>query len=444
MNSMKRAGFIVSAATLSIGATTLGDVTTDSNGEDLRAEIAALRAEVAQLRSGDDWLSEARADEMRMLVADVVADADTRASLQGSGSTAGWDNGFFLASADGNYRLNVGGVMQFRMVYSVMDDDPGIDNYKRAFENTRTKLDFSGHVIDPSWNYRVTMDFGDAEGSSGSATLQNAYFVKSWDNGWAIKGGQFKLPVLREESIESFHQLAVDRSLVNEAFNQDYSQGVALMYQGEAFGWGLAISDGAASRNTQAVATNPTDTEFSFSTRIDWLASGAWEQFADFTSMPGSEMGMLFGGAVHYQNGEYGDIRSPELEIWQWTLDAQMEFDGANIFVAFVGTHTEGDGISDTDQYGLVVQGGMFLSDITELFLRYEWGDDDSSADDLSIITFGFNNYYAKHNLKSSVDFGFGINEVTSVWASPDVGWRANAPGNDGQFVLRAQMQLLF
>ena len=38
----------------------------------------------------------------------------TRASLQDSGMTAGWNDGFFLASPDGRFRMEVGGLVQFR------------------------------------------------------------------------------------------------------------------------------------------------------------------------------------------------------------------------------------------------------------------------------------------------------------------------------------------
>jgi hypothetical protein len=80
----------------------------DAEIDELRSEVSHLRDTVAELRStvqefqaGDDWLTQQRADEIRGLVRDVLADADTRASLLQDGMTAGWDKGFFLGSADG-------------------------------------------------------------------------------------------------------------------------------------------------------------------------------------------------------------------------------------------------------------------------------------------------------------------------------------------------------
>ena len=52
---------------------------------------------------GDNWMTEERAEEVRSLVRDVLADADTRASLLQSGMTAGYDDGFMIGSTDGNF-----------------------------------------------------------------------------------------------------------------------------------------------------------------------------------------------------------------------------------------------------------------------------------------------------------------------------------------------------
>ncbi|MBC8309009.1 MAG: hypothetical protein H8E83_00670, partial [Planctomycetes bacterium] len=73
---------------------------TPNNGLDARiAELesanAATNAVVEQLRleldqeraqNDNDWITEVRANEIRELVHDVLADADSRNSLQGSGA----------------------------------------------------------------------------------------------------------------------------------------------------------------------------------------------------------------------------------------------------------------------------------------------------------------------------------------------------------------------
>ena len=84
---------------------------------------------------------------------DALADASSRASLQGSGATVGYDNGFFMSSADGNFSLRVGALEQVRFVWEFdTQSDMG-------FENRRNQLHFGGHMFDPSWAYRVVFNY---------------------------------------------------------------------------------------------------------------------------------------------------------------------------------------------------------------------------------------------------------------------------------------------
>ena len=69
--------------------------------------------------------------------------------------------------------------------------------------------------------------------------------------------GQIKPPLLREELMSSRRQLAVDRSLVNEAFNQDYTQGIDLAYTGERLGFRVTVHDGIRTVNTTALSEDP-------------------------------------------------------------------------------------------------------------------------------------------------------------------------------------------
>ncbi|MCI0677253.1 MAG: septum formation initiator family protein, partial [Phycisphaerales bacterium] len=60
--------------------------------EALRNENQTMKGEIDELRAAtnEDWLTEARADEIRGLVSEVLSDADTRASLLQDGLMAGW------------------------------------------------------------------------------------------------------------------------------------------------------------------------------------------------------------------------------------------------------------------------------------------------------------------------------------------------------------------
>ncbi len=459
-----RVMFLVLAVTIGVGLPTIAAAQDAANEipesarktiADLTAKVADLERVVGRLRSGQDepWLTTRRAAAIRSLVQDVLADADTRSSLLQAGLTAGWDKGFFLGSADGNYLLKVQGQLQARFVYNTQDNSPD-DNDRWGFENRRTKIILSGNVIDTSWQYRIQTSAGSDGGGFG---LQDAFIAKVFADNWKLRIGQFKPPFMREEMVSSARQLAVERSLINEEFNQDRSQGVELAYSGDQFNAAVMINDGFGGDNTPALTE---DTEFGVTARVEARLGGSWDQFRDFASWPEQTTAVMIGAAVHYEQEEFGTgdglfidadadglddtPNDDELETLVFTADLSLEFGSANAFAAFVYRNLDRDS-TNADQLGLVVQGGVFLTDDLEIFARYEWGDlDTAGVADLSVITFGVNRFWDKHALKWSMDVGIGLNEIAEPFSASGAGWRTDGVGQDGQIVVRSQMQLLF
>lgn len=407
---------------------------------ELRNRVAELESDIRFMRRSNDsdWLTEQRADEIRSLISGVLSDADTRASLLQSGLTAGYDEKFFLGSTDSNFRLNIQGQLQFRFVYNNQDSS-GVDDDRWGFENRRAKLKFSGHFLDPSWKYEVQVELAR---DSGTITLNDANIKKLLGDEWAVKIGQFKAPFMREQLVSSKRQLSVERSLLNEEFSQDRSQGIQLQYQGDNLAIKAMIHDGFGTDNTSALTR---DTEFAVTARGEWLTAGNWKQFEDFTSWNDDEFGALFGLALHIEKDEFGSSEV-EVETMSLTADASLEFGGANIFAALVYRMIESDEAADTDQFGFVVQGGVFFApDEWEAFARFEYSDFDTvDVEDLNLVTIGVNRYWAKHNLKWTTDIGFALDEISSPYSSSGAGWRTDAADEDSQVVIRSQFQLFF
>jgi len=148
---------------------------------DAMSQIAELKKEIAELKSqnSDKWLTEQRADEIRSVVQDVLSDADTRSSLQAAAATSGYNNGFFISSPDGNFKLQINGQLQNRWAYNWLStrdmnnsttggtdaasgtnfNAAGVAKSAYGFEVRRAKLEFSGHISDPSWQYAITMAY---------------------------------------------------------------------------------------------------------------------------------------------------------------------------------------------------------------------------------------------------------------------------------------------
>lgn len=450
----------------------------------LEAEVAALRA--ALQNQNQNWLTEERAAEIKGLVADVLADADTRASLLQNGLSAGYDDAFFIASSDGNWLLRLNFLMQQRFIYNNIDappaafgdDEDDIDEERYGFENTRSTLMLSGHVFNPSWFYRLDVNFGSnsvdnndfideeffptASNWGRTGTLR-AYLGYDYGNGWRIKMGTMKLPLLREELVEPHYQLLVERSILNYYFTAGYGDGIAFEWNGDRFRLEGMFSDGA--QTGQTIWSNGPFADFdvpdvivyphlggrhadwALTGRAEFLASGSWDQFRDFTSPRSGEIGILVGAAIHYQEAEDipgGGYVNDNLIA---TGDISAEFGGVHAFAALNYADNDFGGPEDWNPWGFVVQGGVYVTETWELFARYEWMDWDDDVvvgvDDLSVLTAGFNKYIAGHNAKWTTDFGFGFNHV--LVPARITGWRTdNGPDFDGQWVVRSQLQLLF
>jgi hypothetical protein len=461
MNPYTHAGLqAVAVAVLCAAVPTYADAPDDER--ELRSKldaaldkIAQMDAKIATLEAHNDqsWLTEERSTEIKGLVQDVLADADTRASLLQSGMTSGYDNGFILSSTDGNWLLKTNFLMQQRFIYSSVDDDPaGIQDHDTyGFENTRSKFMMHGHIVNPDWFYWIDTNLGTGGATtsvlyanSGDRTgVGNAYLGYNYGNGFKFTMGSFKDPFLREDMVNAEYQLAVERSNLNYNFTTGYVDGLMATFEADQLRVYGNFTDGA---NSGQLTWNTVDTDYAFTARGEFMFSGTWEQFRDFTSPKGSETGILVGAAMHWERGEYGTL-APETEVFEFTGDVSAEFGGFNLYGAFIWSDVSVSAVPGSgNPWGFVVQGGFYLDQTWELYARYEWADYDVSpavVDDLSALTFGVNKYFHGHNAKWTTDFGWGINSVQA--ASNITGW-VNDPTNDedGEMVLRTQMQILF
>jgi hypothetical protein len=505
---------------------------------DAMSQIAELKKEIAELKSqnSDKWLTEQRADEIRSVVQDVLSDADTRSSLQAAAATSGYNNGFFISSPDGNFKLQINGQLQNRWAYNWLStrdmnnsttggaaatsgtnfNAAGVAKSAYGFEVRRAKLEFSGHISDPSWQYAITMAYQQYFNSNNNLTggasqfqggggvnqgdeyaggigLENAYVKKDMGNGFSVQVGQFKSPFLREWLVSSKYQLTVERSLVNTLFSTGWTQGIQANWNNDNLRVMASYNDGANNANLGSVSgTNQGNTgtfpgtgnngvgfdSWAFTGRAEFMAFGNWAQFDQLTSMRGQAAGLLVGGGINWQRGGQNYEVQPatsnvaangnaDATFFSWTVDATWQLGGANLYGAWVMNTTYGqpNGQGNILGYGLVVQGGYFITDAIELFGRWEWmstssangtseaGDNVSynSANNAFVNNIGTigANWYISKNVKFTTDFGVSWNPVTfqqGIFGQNIAGadYRTEGSNGGGQLVFRSQLQLLF
>ncbi len=328
--------------------------------ERLEGDKVQMQDEIDELRaqSGDTWLTEERANQVRLLVEDVLTDADTRSSLLQDGVTAGWDGRFFLGSADGRFRLNIGGQLQFRWLWNYHDQAP---KYVHGFENTRTKFVFSGHMFGRDLTYKIQADFGaqpSPPGAAGPSTLQDAWIRWMLNSDWSLRFGQFKLPYNREFLVDSMFQQAVERSLVSERGNLGRSPGIELTYGGRHHTFAVALSNGGEFNVApglgipDAIANMPVfigglpavSNDFAVTARYQQKFAGTWDQFRQLTSPPGEAFALLWGVAGHYQrNDPHAAGAGRDHTTWvAVTSDVSVQWGGANLFSSWRDETEEG------------------------------------------------------------------------------------------------------
>ncbi|MEM9372664.1 MAG: porin, partial [Planctomycetota bacterium] len=345
--------------------------------------------------------------------------------------------------------LEIGIQTQFRYMVNSRDDSSGSlgdSDTTIGFNMRRAKVELKGPVTD-SIKGKLKISF-DRDG--GSAKVEDVYVDWKVSDDVTIRIGQFKLPALREESVSSKRQLAVERSATNETFNQDRSQGIQASFGGDDWRGKVAFSDGFGSKNTPFNSSSEAD--YAFTGRFEYkLGDATWKQFDQFTSFRGAAAGALIGAAVHWQTmGETNPATTPETDMFLFTADVSYVADGWNLFGAFIFSNTDGGPGADFDDNGAVVQGGIFVTEQTELYARWDAVFSDSArgmtGDDFNSISFGVNHYLVpeSHAAKLTLGAGFTLDPTTTSIVSTSDGHNLLADSDDGQFSLIAQAQFLF
>jgi hypothetical protein len=434
---------------------------------ELMEQIKALQAKIERLESSQNVQErQSRARDVDATVDSVLRDADRRSQLLAAGGfTAGWSkNKFIIQSEDGNFVLNPNFQFQLRYVYNYREEDAGDEiagdaTNESGLEVRRMKFAFEGNAFNPNLKYKFQWA---TSRSNGTPTLEDAFITYKFADAWAIKAGQYKDVTFHEELTSSKRQLAVDRSLLNEAIGggvTDYIQGVALIWDDGVEGLPVrgefGYTDGINSDNTNFVdgggsgAFSIAAPDFGLYGRAEYLAFGDWKQYDDFSAMGNTQDLLVLGAGAHYT--EAGD----NFAVFH-TVDAQWEVGDFGLYAAYVGVYsdlgagidTDDDDVADVDDtydYGFLVQAGYMLTDQWELFGRYDLTSIDEdrlalSDDEFHEFTAGVNYYFKGHAAKLTLD---GVYLPDGIPSDQNGIGELDPDADSDQFALRAQFQLL-
>ncbi|MDX9911063.1 MAG: porin [Phycisphaerales bacterium] len=364
-------------------------------------------------------------------------------------ANAGYDGKFYIASDDGNARLNIGGVFQFRYVANFNPEDAhtGDSEFSNGFQFRRLRLNMTGTFKEAGVDFKIQAEF-----ASGFGRLLDAVVRKSFDDGVWILVGQHEVSYTREVEAPSSKQLAIERSLAEEVFGLDRATGIALGIDRDRWRARGTLSDGRRGSNSAFYDESEADVALTARAELR-LFDAPWKQFDDLTAFPDSKRGLLLGAGLHWQVD--GNIPSPGVRgendrLLQGTLDASYEDAGWNAMIA--GHFRSIDADSDAVDFGLVAQAGAFLDEHNEVYTRFVqlWPDPDRDhSDPFSTIAVGTNHYFIpdSHAAKLSVEGNLLLSDTvssSSIVFTPNVSQGILAGDEAGQFILTAQLQLVF
>lgn len=348
---------------------------------------------------------------------------------------SGYDDGFYIHHND-QFSLMFNAAVQARYLYSHVE---GIDDYQR-FEVARTKLFFTGHFIDESWEYVLGM----LAGPNGILAVDEGYIAKGFTPDTWMQAGQFNVPLFREFLISVTRQLAVERTIVGQYFTVKDTNGLLVGTEQGDFKLTGSVNNGYF-QPTADENQNIEDEEFqggntyALLARIEYKPFGTWKELRDFNSPNQNQIALLFGVGAGYQRNNHA--LTEDQEFTTGTLDVTLQGSGWSTF-AMMGANKDQKSDEPT-VFGAVVQGGIYVDprkELFEIFSRYEWGNG-THEQDLSLVTVGGNYFIDPKHLKLTADFGYAFTGVDPIWENTINGWRATH--EHGQWVARTQLQLV-
>lgn len=476
----KRAALTASVMALSTAAFA------DSTSGDVQSELQALKARINELeaKQNENWLTKERASQIKGLVQEVIADAKTRGQFADGDVQAGYKDGFFIQSADKNYKLTVGGYAQVRYTYGMHQAKTnafhGSNDYNsNGFEVREIRVAFSGNVVNPDITYKLELaaDRGD------SVTYSDAFIGYRINDTFKIRAGSYKAPFAKSQLTSDTTQGLVSRPEVLAPFDASRQLGVSLYGDiiKDTLGYEVMVSNGNGNKGAADTIDGEPSSKFdnrpAFYGRMQWAGSGKLADFNDESDLrkDNSNFIWLLGGAAGYESfnndtGNYpgkqstgtsgwgtndtgsgfASLNAKSGDIYRATVDWSAKWQGWSFLVAGYGQQANVEpnygksndstlGDSSGFEYGAYGQVGYFiLPRRLEVVGRIGTISSEGSTDSAQYYTIGANYYLSGHNAKIQTDLTWVPSEAAANDSS------TYTVANSEALIARVQLQIKF
>jgi phosphate-selective porin len=344
--------------------------------------------------------------------------AAQRAPSVGHGS-----RGFFIETADGNWRTELQFRMQFRFS-TPYDSEPtsagAFGAESASFDVRRARLKVGGHGFEPWLSYYFEYDVP-------SSSLLNWTLEIEKNPKASVRVGQWKAFYSRERTVSSGRQQFVDRSIVNRPFTLDRQMGVSLygrLGEGSVGDFNYWVS--AFTGMGRGVRSND-DQKLMYMARLQWNPFGRAVGFAGGDVAGSEDLAVSIAVAAatnrsactRFSGSGCGSLTGFATDASRYRVNQGM-LETALVYKGFSWTqeyHLKkiDDRVADaeTDLRGNYAQVGYFPVGLIESFpeelelaVRYSFYRPDTDVDDnrYDELSFGANWFFGGHSNKLTAE----------------------------------------
>ncbi|MBN2715693.1 MAG: hypothetical protein JXX14_07540 [Deltaproteobacteria bacterium] len=326
----------------------------------------------------------------------------------------GYDGGFYLNDASGNYSLKMNARMQAKYTFEAVDNGGRDRDLESHFSIPAARIKFKGHVISKSVGYALQLDFG-----KGGALLKDFYadfaFVK---NKFHLRVGQWVKPWSRQQITSSGKLEFTERAMTDKAFGAGRDIGLALHNNYEKsplFEWVIGAFNGTGEKpkftgsvdEDGGVEVKPSNVPATFHPMIVARVGvnlGKLKGYSEADLEGGApRLGLGVSGIFDFEhdNGDNGDIRGE----FDYMFKAYGFSSTGGVYVA---SAQDGDGFGDQayDKMGMHAQLGYVLMEKIQPVFRYGVINPEGGKNYTQEVFGGLSVYFAKHDLKWQTEVG--------------------------------------
>ncbi len=266
--------------------------------------------------------------------------------------------------------LRTGGLVQMRYTLNHREPLASEHNWTSGFQVTRVRL-----ILDASASDRANLLVRAGVDGGGSFKIERAFADLHFGT-TQLRMGQFYLPGAGELYPDPERTLATDYSPTGFTFDVGASQGVMGVFRPGRWRASAVLHSGLRSGFAQAGAVGRADAAATVYLERN-LIGDTWSAYTQSSSLRGSPPALKAGLAATYQSGGKTGV-TDSLKVLYVSADVGVKGSGWNALGQFMYQHSErGEGFGvesgqTFDDMGFVAQGGVFVTQDLEIFLRYD------------------------------------------------------------------------